>query len=578
MPRRYDRSGRPPPPPAQALPEHDLVKKGKASTLKEVTTYLLVIEILLMLVLMYQSIKSSGASGDPPYLPIMSFFFILMLFMTIINLELMPIHVARIRWTTSEREAIYHVADYSSSARIIVVLAAFFVVFLNFMSPIQMLDDSASSEDTQTDDGTHSSFSYKFTPYDPMGFTETKSVKVDSSDNVRVFIYFFKTDVYEAMGSNVSYASAVDYSGKTSGAPAPVTTFTYDGKLPREDITVFAQKSDPNTTMNVKYTIKKEVNRDFFSTLNLFMIMLMVANICWAVVLVFEKHRIIKMYVKKEQAKLERVFTVEDVFLIYGDGRLIAHNTRRIKPDVDKDIMTGMLTAVQNFVKESFEKDESGSLDEMHYGNLRIMIENGEVANLAVVVNGEEPRDMRERMKYLLEEVNLRFGALLKHWDGDISQLAGVKEMIGDITPVRTLEVQTPIEEAFLFHRDKRFVAHATKRLGPDVDDNLLLDTLEYIQESVKDPQSVPAYGTGLSVPYGEWHIAIEFGGNVFMSALMSERETPEVREQMRRSLKALEDEFGPFLYDWNGEMRELTGLKKHLEGVFIASLPEKRK
>ena len=46
-------------------------------------------------------------------------------------------------------------------------------------------------------------------------------------------------------------------------------------------------------------------------------------------------------------------FAVEDVFLMYNDGRLIQHATRRIKADMDVDIVTSMLKAVQDFVRES---------------------------------------------------------------------------------------------------------------------------------------------------------------------------------------------------------------------------------
>ena len=47
-------------------------------------------------------------------------------------------------------------------------------------------------------------------------------------------------------------------------------------------------------------------------------------------------------------------FAVEDLFLTYRDGRLIQHTTRRLKADMDVDIMTSMLSAVQEFIKESF--------------------------------------------------------------------------------------------------------------------------------------------------------------------------------------------------------------------------------
>ena len=45
---------------------------------------------------------------------------------------------------------------------------------------------------------------------------------------------------------------------------------------------------------------------------------------------------------------------VEDVFLLnHKDGLLIKHETRRLRPDVDTDILSGMLTAVQAFVKDA---------------------------------------------------------------------------------------------------------------------------------------------------------------------------------------------------------------------------------
>ncbi len=43
---------------------------------------------------------------------------------------------------------------------------------------------------------------------------------------------------------------------------------------------------------------------------------------------------------------------IDDVFLLYNDGILIKHETRRLKPDVDTDILSGMLTAALAAVEE----------------------------------------------------------------------------------------------------------------------------------------------------------------------------------------------------------------------------------
>ncbi len=49
---------------------------------------------------------------------------------------------------------------------------------------------------------------------------------------------------------------------------------------------------------------------------------------------------------------------IDEIFLMTPDGLLLKHYTRRLRPDQDEDILAGMLTAVQTFIKESF--DESG--------------------------------------------------------------------------------------------------------------------------------------------------------------------------------------------------------------------------
>ena len=49
---------------------------------------------------------------------------------------------------------------------------------------------------------------------------------------------------------------------------------------------------------------------------------------------------------------------IDEVFLMTPTGMLLKHYTRRLRPDQDEDILAGMLTAVQNFVRDSL--DEAG--------------------------------------------------------------------------------------------------------------------------------------------------------------------------------------------------------------------------
>jgi tetratricopeptide (TPR) repeat protein len=125
--------------------------------------------------------------------------------------------------------------------------------------------------------------------------------------------------------------------------------------------------------------------------------------------------------------------TIEELFLIYRDGRLIHHNTRRLRPEVDNQILGGMLIAIQHFVADSFrgkEQSKGDILNELRYGKTRIIIEGGGWVHLALVISGTEPEDMRERMKKVITDIEDKYRSTLETWDGDASKLWGAKKMV----------------------------------------------------------------------------------------------------------------------------------------------------
>ncbi len=146
-----------------------------------------------------------------------------------------------------------------------------------------------------------------------------------------------------------------------------------------------------------------------------------------------------KRLLEEERRKLEDMKRLEaqkeqtvmnDVFLIHRDGRLICHNTRRLKPDVDNDILTGMFTAVTNFVRDTFKEETKGELNELKYGELNIFLEYGKHVYLAVVVQGMPPDDLRENMKEIIGIIERRFSPVLEEWDGTMSDIGDVKEIV----------------------------------------------------------------------------------------------------------------------------------------------------
>lgn len=120
-------------------------------------------------------------------------------------------------------------------------------------------------------------------------------------------------------------------------------------------------------------------------------------------------------------------FLVDEAFLVYRDGRLLAHETRRLSPK-DAEVMTGMFTAVQQFVKESFaEEEELGSLE---IGEHEVLLERGRNVFLAVVIKGAMPRDYRETMNGVIRDIEAQYSSIVESWDGVVSSFSGVKKML----------------------------------------------------------------------------------------------------------------------------------------------------
>ncbi|MGI0149692.1 MAG: hypothetical protein ACREDF_09205, partial [Thermoplasmata archaeon] len=94
---------------------------------------------------------------------------------------------------------------------------------------------------------------------------------------------------------------------------------------------------------------------------------------------------------------------IEEVFLVYRDGLLLYHLSRSLSADKDADVLSGMLTAVQEFVRDAFVYGEHRELHQLDFGDYRIMIERGRNLYLAVVYSGKGASSIRKRVRSVLD-------------------------------------------------------------------------------------------------------------------------------------------------------------------------------
>lgn len=116
---------------------------------------------------------------------------------------------------------------------------------------------------------------------------------------------------------------------------------------------------------------------------------------------------------------------VDEVFLMTPSGMLLKHYTRRLRPDQDEDILAGMLTAVQNFVRESFD-EAGGRLNEIRFENYDILISHSKNIVIAAIISTKKPERLRDQLRTATDDMETQFGEMISHWSGDRKELGEV--------------------------------------------------------------------------------------------------------------------------------------------------------
>ncbi len=128
------------------------------------------------------------------------------------------------------------------------------------------------------------------------------------------------------------------------------------------------------------------------------------------------------------------VYRVEQIFLIHRrSGLLLQHAVAENIQSKDPDLVSGMLTAIQDFVKDSFDTKTGEMLDTLRMdGDHSVWIEHGPDAVLAAVIRGLPPVELRTRFRDLLNRMHRLYGDALDTFDGQTSSFAMIKPDLED--------------------------------------------------------------------------------------------------------------------------------------------------
>lgn len=125
------------------------------------------------------------------------------------------------------------------------------------------------------------------------------------------------------------------------------------------------------------------------------------------------------------------VYRVEQIFLIHRNTSLQLQHA--VAPEVasqDPDLVAGMFSAIQDFVRDSFHAPAGQSLDSLQVGDLQVWMEEGPYASIAAVIRGHAPADYRNVLRETIERIHREFGEALERFDGDTAATSGTKRSL----------------------------------------------------------------------------------------------------------------------------------------------------
>jgi outer membrane protein OmpA-like peptidoglycan-associated protein len=113
--------------------------------------------------------------------------------------------------------------------------------------------------------------------------------------------------------------------------------------------------------------------------------------------------------------------TVQAAFLIHkASGLIISEVQNSESYHLESEMVAGMLTAIRSFVNECIvQPGEASELNQIEYGDSKIMLEVAGYCYMAVVIKGEPPPSFINKMRRNVSNLILNYGKLIQEFNGD---------------------------------------------------------------------------------------------------------------------------------------------------------------
>ncbi|MDR0355963.1 MAG: hypothetical protein LBJ64_09580 [Deltaproteobacteria bacterium] len=157
------------------------------------------------------------------------------------------------------------------------------------------------------------------------------------------------------------------------------------------------------------------------------------------------KWRLEALRVKKPFSEIVLLHTllyhVEEIYLIHAaSGLVLDHLVSEGGETRDSDLVAGMFTAIQDFIKDSFSTDRNESLDNLRLGERSIFIRRADPVYMACVVRGNPPASLGQDLQEALDLVVVDCADELERFKGDTEPFKKCRRYLDDFLTAKYQE------------------------------------------------------------------------------------------------------------------------------------------
>jgi outer membrane protein OmpA-like peptidoglycan-associated protein len=140
-------------------------------------------------------------------------------------------------------------------------------------------------------------------------------------------------------------------------------------------------------------------------------------------------------------------FTVQAVFLIHkASGLVISEAQKSGDYQLESEMVAGMLTAISSFVNDCIVRPgQISELNQIEYGESKIMLEVAGYCYLAAVLKGEPPREFIKKMRETVSRIIINYGKSINQFNGNPQTISDdLHPLLRGLLAKFTTEPQTP--------------------------------------------------------------------------------------------------------------------------------------